>query len=161
MEKASFFSFFRKKSVLLVGSMIGVLLLLIGTFISTSESEKKEAFSVSFYTEELEKKIKELCESVSGVSDAHVLLTLDSSGEYVYAQNTEKNISGSYASDYLIITKNGEESGVLLEEIFPRIRGVAVVCQGGDSALIRKTLTELLSAALGIPGGNIRIAGGG
>jgi len=161
LEKVSFFSVFRKKSVLLIGGVIGILLLFIGTFVSNVEAEKEEEFAVSFYTEELEEKIKKLCESVSGVSDVHVLLTLDSGGEYVYAQNTEKNVSGSFISDYLIITKNGEESGVLLEEIFPRIRGVAIVCRGGDSAVVQKTLTELLSAALGIPGGNIRVAAGG
>lgn len=160
MEKLSFSSVLRKKNILFVGVAIGVLLLLIGTIVTGKPQTHEEEFSVSYYTEEMEEKIKKLCESVKGVSNVHVLLTLDSGSEYVYAQNTEKSVSGSFASDYLIITKNGEESSVLLEEIFPRIRGVAVVCHGGDSAAVRKTLTDLLSAALGIPGGNIRVAGG-
>ena len=151
-----------KKPVLIALAVLGILLLLIGTLSSKTKKEKSTSdFSVRYYTETLEERIGDLCKSVDGVSDVHVLLTLDTGSEFVYAQNGEQSSSGGSATDYLIVEQNGEENVVLIKEIYPAVRGVAIVCRGGEYATVRQTLTELLSAALGIPQAKIKIAGAG
>jgi len=141
---------------------VGILLILFGgAFVSGSGGDEPASFGeAEFYTETLERKIEALCRSVSGITDAEVLLTLDSSTEYVYAQN-EKGTSESsgHSTDYVIVSRGEESGAVLVMEICPRIRGIAVVCTGGDEAATKQTVTELLSAALGVPSNRIKVAG--
>lgn len=102
----------------------------------------------------MEERIESLCCQISGVKEAHVLLTMDGSSEYIYAEN-----EADAARDYVIIEGDGSDSPVHIQEIYPKIRGVAVVCTKGGDSEMQRTITELLSAALGIPSSRIRVAG--
>ena len=145
-----------KKTVLLAClGAVGVLFILIGSFAGLPEKNGGDE-SFSYYTTELEEKIASLCETVAGISHAKVLLTLDGGSEYIYAENEQ-----AAARDYVIITSGKTDSPVLVNEIYPKIRGVAVVCTGGDRADVQVKVTELLSAALGISANRIKVAGGG
>jgi len=141
--------------------LVGVLLLLF-------PAEKKEVtapetdslITVSTYTEKIEEKIRSLCAAVEGAGNVRVLVTLDCSSELVYADNRKETVDAtgtSYSSDYLIIEDKNEKSPVTVREIYPKIRGVAVVCDGGDVPTVKAKLTELLSAALGISTGHISV----
>lgn len=150
------FSMFPRKIITILGVGIGILLLTIGA-VNTGESETdKTEYTIRYYTEELEERIRELCTSINGVSEATVLLTLENGTEYVYAQNQE---SDGRAWDYVIVSSNEGEEAVLVTEIFPQVRGVAVVCTGGNTALVQQTIVKLLSASLGVPSNRIHVAG--
>ena len=145
--------------MILAGVLIGLLLLLFGDGVSDktasrSENERQEYLAVQFYTEHLEKRIEDLCRQMRGISEAHVLLTLDGSSEYVYAED-----GGSASREYVLMQRDSTEAPLLVKEICPRIRGVAVVCTHGDDSAVRLAITELLSAALGIPASAVRVAG--
>ncbi|MBQ4096901.1 MAG: hypothetical protein IJC62_01940 [Clostridia bacterium] len=140
-----------KKLVLFLIAAGGVVLLLISGFFGGEEKKSEEYTDVGFYTEYLEGRIRELCESIDGVEEAVVFLTLDCSSEYVYRDDG--------ASDFLILSGGDGEEAVKLCEIYPRVRGIAVVCTGGELARIKETVTELLSAALGLPTNKIKVAG--
>ena len=146
----------RKYAVPLVLALAAVLVLLFSSCenASPNESSEKSEIIAEILDETLEEKIKNICERVDGVGNVYVMLTLDTSEEYVYASDTEKNDS-FIKSEF--VTSDGD--GVELYVVFPKVRGVAVVCNGGDSAVIRKTLTDLISCALGIPASNISVAG--
>lgn len=144
----------KQKFTLLFLFLCGILLLVFSGTIGkiSSKSDTQTYTDVSFYTSYLEKRITDLCQSVDGISEATVFLTLDCSSEYVYSEDN--------ASDFLILSGNDGEQAVLLYELYPRVRGVAVVCTGGDLPNIRATVTELLSAALDLPSNKIKVAGG-
>ena len=55
--------------------------------------------------------------------------------------------------------EDGGDKTVLINEIYPQIRGVAIVCTNGDNVQIQKKVTELISASLGISSGRITVAG--
>ena len=114
----------------------------------------KREREISLLSDELCDRIEELCESVGGVREAKVMLTLDTSEEYVYAKNTERN--GDYVK---IDTVDGSSGGIELYVISPRVRGVAVVCTGGDRASVKKTIADLVSSALGIEISKVSVAG--
>lgn len=131
--------------------ILGLALIILGSLDFGKREEAKVQYDdVSFYTEYLEKKIEEICRSIGGIDEVQVLLTLDCSSEYVY---------GESASDYIILKNDSGEDAVLLREIYPKVRGIAVVCTGGDLPRIRETVTELLSAAMGISVSKIKVAG--
>lgn len=138
----------------------GIFLIVVGGQIgkhteSYDESKTEDPYGlVRSYTEELEGRIEALCVQIDGVTKAHVLLSLDGSTEQVYAENT----AGS-SVDYVIIEGKEGESALLVQEIYPQVRGIAVVCTRGDDSEIQRTVTELLAAALGIPTSRIRVAG--
>lgn len=136
-------------SVLLL--ILGGTLILLGSLdFGKGKGTDVKYDDVSFYTEYLENKIEEICKSIGGVEEVQVLLTLDCSSEYIY---------GESASDYIILKNDSGEDAVLLREIYPRVRGIAVVCTGGDLPRIRETVTELLAAAMGISVSKIKVAG--
>ena len=138
------------KIVMIAAGVVGVILLLCGSFLGGgSEEEAAEYTDVGFYTEYLEERIRRLCVSVSGVEEAEVFLTIDCSSEYVYGEG----------GDYLILSGSEGEKAVLLCEIYPKVRGIAVVCTGGDQPRIREVLVSLLSAALDLSSSKIEIAG--
>jgi hypothetical protein len=121
-----------------------------------------QSVTVSTYTEILEKKIAELCRGVSGVQNVKVLLTLESGNEYVYAQNSDTHEDGTVHNatrDYLIINSGGDEKTVLIKEIYPKIRGIAVVCTNGDDVRVQKKIIDLLAAALGVNSNRICVSG--
>ena len=145
----------KKKIILLVVcGMIGLSLIAVGAFADFPLGRSEKNSSFSYYTAELETRIEELCKSINGIEYAKVLLMLDGGSEYVYAQNEQPS-----SKDYVIITNNKSDSTVLVNEIYPKIRGVAVVCTGGERAEVQMKVTELLSAALGIGSNRIKVAG--
>lgn len=149
----------RKHWITLPGLLIGVLLLLWSNLIPQEKPASASEYTIQYYTEILEQRITALCTSINGIQEAAVLLTLESGSEYVYAQNTSSSGQDTGAWDYVIIQQGDGEAAVMVTEIFPKVRGVAVVCTGGDSAAVQQTITELLSASLGISSNRIRVAG--
>ena len=141
-----------KLTVILLAA-VGIVLIVFGGLAGTKTAVDAESYTeVGFYTAYLEERIANLCVSVSGVEQAAVFLTLDCSSEFIYGTDG--------ASDFLILSGTGGDEAVLLQEIYPKVRGVAVVCTGGDLPRVRETVTELLSAALDLPTHKIRVAGG-
>jgi len=149
----------QKHWLALPGMLLGILLLVWSNLTPQNHTASATEYSVQYYTEILEQRIADLCTSVNGIQEATVLLTLDSGSEYVYAQNTTAAPNNTGAWDYVIIHQDEGEEAVMVTEIYPKVRGVAVVCTGGDSAAVRQTITELLSASLGISSNRIRVAG--
>ena len=149
-----------KKYVPIIGAaLLGLVLILWGgTAARDTDKERNDDtesyFSVRFYTEDLEERIEELCKQLHGIGEVHVLVTLEGGSEYVYAEN----ISGSSRS-YLLTAEEEGESPVFVQQIYPRIRGIAVVCSRGDDSAVRLAVTQLLSAAFDIPSSRICVAG--
>lgn len=153
----SFIKRSQKKWLVLALVAAGVILLFIGSLSGGGQDPPQdESTDMISYAEMLEARIVDLCEQVAGVSDVSVLLTLDGGVERIYAEN-----STGGGQSYVVISAGGEEKVVLVREICSSVRGIAVVCHGGENISIRRTLTELLSCALGVPISKISVAGAG
>ncbi len=154
---------FAKKWWLVGAAALGVILILLPRFLPDGEEKEETTFKSqtgdpTYYSAILEEKIKSLILRIDGIEEAAVLLTMDGSSEFVYAQNTSVSGDGR-TGDYLVVQEDGGEKTVLVSEIYPQIRGVAIVCTGGDNVQIQKKVIELLSASLGISSGRITVAG--
>lgn len=147
---------------LLVGvALIGVLLILFGGQIG--KSEKKETADdtpsamdaqqeLEAYQIYIESRVKSLCESVRGVENVTVAVTLSGGFEEVYA----KEISDEKES-YVILGSGSNASALYLSRKTPEITGIGVVCRGGGNDDVRQELLSLLSAAFKVPTNRIYI----
>ncbi len=149
-----------KKSIWLIGAalLLGICLMLYGgdSGASRAPSGGTEQF---LDTAALEAEVKELCERVRGVSDAAVMITLDTCAEQLYARNV-KSTKSSDDSDERVEYVTTSDGLVPVGQVMPRIRGIAVVCGGGDDAAVKLRLTEMLCALFSVPASSVSIIGG-
>ena len=158
------FSSDKKKLVWLgVAALAGVLLIIVGTF---SGSGKKENVTVPDnssdtmeYLERIENKIKNITEQITGASGAAVIVSADTGVEYVYVR--DEKINGDDEQSEYITVKKSDGSGALvtLKVIYPEIKGVSVVCKGGDNAEIKVKIVNAVSTSLKIPSNRICVVG--
>ena len=136
------------KNIIIISILVivGILLIIISSIDCSSKKEDENIDSLS-YVASLEKKIEGFLKKIDGIKDAKVIISLDSTNETIYAQN-ENNLS-------YILSNNGEP--IIITEIYPTIRGVAVACTNGDNDYIKMQITELLSSYLGISTNRIKI----
>lgn len=148
-------------SALLAVAVLGGLLLIFGGGYEkdrgTAENTANEEY-ISDVENKIEQMIKQVCRG-----EVTVIVTAESSEEYVYAENTEemteKNngeaVRTSRSNQYAVI--NGQT--VIKTVLKPKIRGIAVVCLGGDDPVLQYKIIKLLSCAYGVSEAKICVAG--
>ncbi len=143
--------------------LVGIILLTLSELIpqksDAKQNEKTENVTDirDSYEENIEKRLTSIVSSIDGAGRTEVMVTLASGDENVYAVK-EKSSDGSKEREYIVIDSDKNESGLLLKVIEPEIRGVAIVCEGADSAKIRQEIISSVSAVLGISTNRISIA---
>ena len=152
----------RLRLYLLLGcGVLGVLLILFGSSTKTAEKTSTETpYSTStdelvIYQDYLEKRIKKLCESVSGVRNVTVVVTLSGSFESVYATEWPDG-----NEEYVILGSGSSASPIYLSRSAPEIAGIGIVCSGGSNDNVRRELISLLSATFHISSNRIYITEG-
>lgn len=153
----------KKIAAIVCLGLVGIIFLTLSELFPQSDektNEKKQIVSNDIsdsYEENLEKRLTAIVSSISGAGQTKVMVTLDSGDENVYAVK-EKSSDGSKEREYVVIDSDKNESGLLLKVIEPEIRGVAIVCEGADSAKVRQEIVSSVSAVLGISTNRISIA---
>lgn len=143
---------------------VGIVLLILGSGIldGTSKAERVSAISnISEcdevkYEEELVKKIESVCSDVRGAGQVSVAVTLDGSYKAIYAQNYANG--SSVRQEYFLVGSGSSEAALLLGYSPPEILGVAIVCSGGSSDVVRAEIISLVSALLDLPTNKIYVA---
>lgn len=153
----------RLRLYLLLGcGLLGVLLILFGSSTKTAEkADENPPYSTStdelvIYQDYLEARIKKLCESVSGVRNATVVVTLSGSFESVYATEWPDG-----NEEYVILGSGSSASPIYLSRSAPEIAGIGIVCSGGANDNVRRELISLLSATFHISSNRIYITEAG
>ena len=142
------------------GALLGVILLLFGSGALQSEEETPiEEATVSYsdselraYQSQLEKRIETLCESVSGVGNATVVVMLESGFEDIYA--TEEKDGDE---QYVILGSGSNASALFLTRAMPQISGLGIVCTGGENPTVQRELTALLCATFHISSNRVYV----
>ena len=153
-----------KKNVLIVLlGFIGIFLIFISEIIPEKEKEIiKTPFDLpSGFELELEKRLEEAVSQISGAGKTDITITLDSSKEYFYAKNSSENIDDSETEkeSELVILEGAEgEEPIVLKTDEAKIRGVLVVCEGGNDPLVCEKILEAICALLDIPSNKVSVA---
>lgn len=137
----------KKTELLLILGIISAVLLVL---ISGCEKDEEKTVDITVtsieYEESIEQRLTDLVSEIDGVSNVKVMVTSDCGVESVYAQDSQKSENSS-SSEYFL---NGEKEAVLLKEVRPKVRGVAIVCRGGNDPIIQQKIISLVSSVLEI-----------
>ena len=156
----------KKKSLILaMAGIIGLLLIIFGTFGEKKEATEeisknsKENISTLEYIEALENKIGNITEQITGSGNVRVIVSVSSGTEYIYVSN-EKQGENSSSKEYITVrTENGADELILFKEIYPEVTGVSVACKGGDSPEVQAKLIAVISTSLNVRSNRICIVG--
>jgi len=156
----------KKKSLMLaIAGIVGLMLILFGTFGEKKEENQensknsKEFVSSLEYIEQLENKIGNIAERITGSGNVRVIVSVSSGTEYIYVSD-EKRGENSYSKEYVTVrTENGADELILFKEIYPEVTGVSVACKGGDSPEIQAKLISVISTSLNVGSNRICIVG--
>lgn len=169
---------FLKNKKLFIMVLIGVsgmlLILLSELFSNDGESVQKNTDSTaevagisSTYKDKIQEELLKVISKIDGVGDVDILLTVDGTTEYIYAEDlvtsSDKN-DGSQSDDYsgktVIIDDNGNEKPLIKKIVEPSVTGVLVVCSGGDRYEIIEKVSRAVSTALNIPRSSVCVVKG-
>ena len=94
----------------------------------------------------MEQRITGLLSRVQGVGTCYVMVTLEQGVQQVYAADT----NGVNSTQTLHVATEQGLVGLPITQIQPVIKGVAVVCNGGDDPAVNKRITDLITAVFHI-----------
>jgi len=162
-----------KKIIICIG-ILGIVLIFISELFKTNNAKKVTAStsatassSTYEYVAQLENNLKELISSIKGAGNTRVMVTLENSEETVYATEEKKNkeatedksdgqLSKKRESDdcekkYITVRDaDGTERALSVTQIQPTVKGVVVVCDGGDIPEVQQKITDAIKTALNI-----------
>lgn len=124
------------------------------------------AYNTDEYVADLENRLVSMISSIDGAGETKVMITLESGSEEVYLHNYDygENIDPSGKNiierkdEYVIVDGDSGENGIVVKIAEPKIRGVAVVCKGGDSDSVRVRIVETVTALLDISSARVSVA---
>lgn len=165
----------RSPKILVIVGMIGIALIALSSFLGSTEKEETEPSSGEITAEEYCRQLEEdICTMVTGITGSKkvtAVVTLESGIRYSYADTreelssdkteNEKSSSDSELKEGYITVKtaDGGEQALLITTEMPEIRGVAIVCEGGDNELINEKIKNTVTAALNITSKRVYICG--
>ena len=162
---------FQKKNWLFFVGLAGICLIFLSDILfggregstGAARQSTQQAVSAATGVQELETRLTEMLESVQGAGKVQVMITLESAGETVYArdeqsdtQTTQDGSDGvtdrkeSYKSEHIIVDAADGKQPLVETHIEPEVKGIAVVCEGGDDITVIKRITDLVSVVLGL-----------
>ncbi len=168
----------KNPKLLVVLGLCGIFLIFLSSLFPNREkkTEKKDmitgGISTEEYREAIEKDIMSIVSSITGDKKPTVVVTLESGVRYSYAKidefdsssssgNSNDQSSESKKQSYIIIkTADGGEQALIVSEIMPEIRGVAVICSRGNDQIIAEKVKNAVTAALNITSKRVYISGG-
>ncbi|MBE6844914.1 MAG: stage III sporulation protein AG [Ruminococcus sp.] len=153
------------KIIIFVG-ILGMLLIFLSEFIGSDEplenEDIKSNYSSSYdtYAQDMEKRLEKTLGKIEGVGKAEVMVTVSGTEEYIYAQeekikNGEKDFSTE--NEYVLIGSGSDKQALLKKVVSPEISGVVIICEGGDSNIVKERVYSSISAAFNISSSQIYV----
>lgn len=128
------------------------------------------------YADALTEQVKQMVSAITGEPSPHVTVTLETMGETVYAtenRKTEKNAEeydgealnriqtdGDTERTYIVVKdSDGAERPLIVTQSEPEIRGVVIVSNRGNDAVIRERITQAVKTMLNLSSTQVCVTG--
>ena len=167
----------RWQAIVLAAGLVGLVLLCLtslpggGRSTTGASNPAGESIRVDLteYEQQLERRLGEIVGAIAGAGETRVMLTLECGSEPIYAVQggsdsrhsvteggTEESLSAE--KEYVILGSGAGEQGLVLKMVEPQVRGVAVVCRGGDDLMVRQAIVEAVTAVLNVGSNKVSVA---
>ena len=153
---------------LAAAAVCGAILLLVSSFLTSREGgeiAQSGSDELSAYLASLEEHLSDTVSKINGAGKTSVFITLDCSFETVYANNAKLDESSSdyeksqKTTEKQLATADGE-TPVIVKRLSPKIKGVLIVCEGGENQSVKNDIVRAASVALNISSNRIYVTGG-
>ncbi len=148
---------FKKSPKLLIYLAIGIACLAVLS-LSGNKSDEKSSESdfpspETQYAVALEKQLKSAISKIDGVGSVTVMVTVEGTVKYDYQTDISKSDDREESETVIVSNK-----APLIKSIEnPKVSGVLVICDGGDSVKIREKVIYAVSTVLDIPTNKVYI----
>lgn len=183
----------KKMNYIIILGLIGLLLIIFSNIFSTSEESAEDNNEIlqeslnepneetagtktnhpdqASFEEELEagfeQELEKMLNKIQGVSEAEVMVNLDSTNVHVYEKNLIKGSQTTEESDQhggdrtvedqteesqVVLVRQGDrEVPLLVQTKKPEVRGVFVIAKGADQKTVENWIVESVSRVLDVP----------
>lgn len=164
--------FSKEKSVklLIILGICGIAMIYLSTLFDSDEKVATETqpapqFSTADCERRLEQELSRIVSAITGEESPAVLVTLESTGETVYAadERTESSESRAESETSHIILKgsDGGQQALTVTEIQPNVKGVVIVSSRAGDPIVREKLTDAVKTALDISSARVCVTDSG
>jgi len=155
------------KRIIIFMGIIGMLLIVFSNFIpsednnTSDDTTSKKESGFEQYEQQLELRLEKIVGSISGVGSLQVMVTLESGSQYNYvtekksstdktsAQNQESENENTETQTVILSDSQGERA-LVKSETAPSVKGVIIVCEGGDDPTVQQRVISAVTTALDI-----------
>lgn len=161
MHIADYFKKIPMNKVIVIAGALGMILIMVSSFIPEDEENsdtEKTSYSYSDYLSETENRLGDFLESMEGVGNVKIMITLEGGEFYIYAREGKTSVSESKTETDENYVMSGREKTPVLETVNnPEIKGAVIACEGASDPAVKQNIYNAVSKALGIPTANIYV----
>lgn len=139
--------------VLVVAAAIAVIALFASGLSQSSNQSQSETSSAEAYVEMLESKLSAELSKIKGAGKVSVIISVERGITSELAAETNASQGGEKTQSPIIV--NGKP--IVLGELYPEIRGVVIVAQGGDKLAVKMSILNAVKVFLAIDANKIEI----
>ena len=167
----------RTLGMIVILGLVGIFLIFISSYINpdtasgTDTDENREdstptSTELESYRSSISEELGNMLASMDGVGKTKVMVTLEGTVRNVYAtdvdvngretsrkngENEDADKQNTEKKSCIVIRQNdGSEKALTIGQLMPQIKGVLVVCEGGDDDFTKERIIDAVSAALDI-----------
>lgn len=160
-----------RRIIVIVGTAVILLLFLSTLSFGKSEDTAEtaaQAENAAEIEQELEQRLERLISQIPGAGNVTVMVTLESTSERVYAEQTHtessssengESSSQSRTSETELAFSGSSKEPIELSVIQPKVRGAAVVCSGASDPVVREKIANVVSGVLDIGVSKVCVTG--
>lgn len=166
-------------TILLIVGIVGIALIALTSILPSAAkkqaSSTSSSLSTAAYAKQLESQLSSIVGHIDGVGRVKVMVTVESGVQYVYEQNQKdtnntttsssgdgntqnQENKGSEQSTVIMDNGSGGQQPLIKTELQPAIKGVVVVCDGGDNPVVQESVVSTVMTALDIPSNHISVS---
>lgn len=131
----------------------------------TSVIDSEENVGKDAYIEQLENKLEQTITGMEGAGEVLVMITLKNSGEKILDKNQPYESSSEIKNEEgvqleqtsiksnqetVLIEEEGNTLPIVVQQLYPEIEGVVVVCEGGDNSETALRIKEAVQALFSV-----------
>ena len=168
----------RARKIMIAVGIAAILLIFLSGFFGNGKKSAESAAdtaqqtmvgvqSVEEFKTQTENSLTALINEIQGVGNVSVLVTIEKSAQQIYATeekttsqtqrdsntaSTTKNQANNSNETKYVVIKNadGTQQPIAVTEVQPIVKGVVVVCSGGNDPVIQQKVTQAVTTALDI-----------